>query len=125
MSRGQGLLVLGGWWAAATPRGRRPEGWVSPCQSPAALPEWKLRRGSGAEAARVAAARREAWSASVSSGSEVRVRGVEIMLLLVVLATAVASSARWLRVPAPSLLVLAGVLVGFVPCLPTVQIAPD
>jgi Na+/H+ antiporter len=53
------------------------------------------------------------------------VRGIEIILLLVVLATAVAASARWLRVPAPSLLVVAGLLVAFVPGVPTVQIAPD
>jgi CPA1 family monovalent cation:H+ antiporter len=53
------------------------------------------------------------------------VRGVEIVLLLVVLATAVAASARRLRVPAPSLLVLAGLAVAFIPGMPTVQIAPD
>src|SRR5258706_3747667 len=51
-------------------------------------------------------------------------RGIEIILLLVVLATAVAASARQLRVPAPSLLVVAGLLVAFVPGVPTVQIAP-
>src|SRR2546430_2385540 len=55
----------------------------------------------------------------------VRVRGVEVILLLVVLATGVAASARWLRVPAPSLLVLAGLLVAFVPGVPTIQGAPD
>src|SRR5256886_16013966 len=55
----------------------------------------------------------------------VRVRGVEVILLLVVLATGVAASARWLRGPAPSLLVLAGLLVAFVPGVPTIQVAPD
>jgi monovalent cation/hydrogen antiporter len=53
------------------------------------------------------------------------VRVVEIMLLLVVLGTAVAASARWLRVPAPSLLVLAGLLVAFIPGVPIVEIPPE
>src|SRR3979411_1559485 len=80
----------------------------------------------GVEAARIAVARREAWSASGSSMSERSgVRGIEIILLLVVLATAVAASARWLRVPAPSLLVVAGLLVAFVPGVPPGEIAPD
>ncbi len=52
-------------------------------------------------------------------------RVVEIMLLLVVLGTAVAASARWLRVPAPSLLVLAGLLVAFIPGVPIVEIPPE
>ncbi|GAA5186929.1 Na+/H+ antiporter [Rugosimonospora acidiphila] len=51
-------------------------------------------------------------------------RGVEVILLLVVLATAVAASARRLRVPAPSLLVVAGLLVAFLPGVPAVQLAP-
>jgi monovalent cation/hydrogen antiporter len=53
------------------------------------------------------------------------VRAIEIILLLVVLATAVATSARALRVPAPSLLVVAGLLVAIVPGVPTVQVAPN
>jgi CPA1 family monovalent cation:H+ antiporter len=53
------------------------------------------------------------------------VRSTEIILFLVVLATAVATSARRMRVPAPSLLVVAGLLVAFVPGVPTVQVAPD
>ncbi len=52
-------------------------------------------------------------------------RGVEVVLALVVLATAVAASARRLRVPAPSLLVVAGLLVAFIPGVPTIQVAPD
>ena len=52
-------------------------------------------------------------------------RSVEIVLLLVVLATAVAASARRLRVPAPSLLVVAGLLVAIIPGVPAVRIAPD
>ncbi len=59
------------------------------------------------------------------TGGEVGVRGVEIVLLLVVLATAVATSARRLRVPAPSLLVVAGLLVALIPGVPTVRLAPD
>jgi CPA1 family monovalent cation:H+ antiporter len=53
------------------------------------------------------------------------VRGVETVLLLVVLATTVAGVARRLRVPAPSLLVLAGLAVASIPGVPTVQVTPD
>jgi monovalent cation/hydrogen antiporter len=53
------------------------------------------------------------------------VRSVEIVLLLVVLATVVAASAHRLRIPAPSLLVLAGLLVALIPGVPAVQVAPD
>jgi CPA1 family monovalent cation:H+ antiporter len=53
------------------------------------------------------------------------VRSVEIVLLLVVVATAVAASARRLRVPAPSLLVVAGLVVAVIPGVPAVRIAPD
>jgi CPA1 family monovalent cation:H+ antiporter len=53
------------------------------------------------------------------------VRHVEIVLLLVVLATAVATFARRLRVPAPSLLVVAGVVVALIPGVPAVQITPN
>jgi monovalent cation/hydrogen antiporter len=56
---------------------------------------------------------------------KVVVRAVETVLALVVLATAVAASARWLRAPAPSLLVAAGVVVGLLPGMPTVQVTPD
>ncbi|MQY08123.1 Na+/H+ antiporter [Actinomadura macrotermitis] len=52
-------------------------------------------------------------------------RSVEIVLALVVLATAVAAGARRLRVPAPSLLVVAGVLAGLVPGLPEVRLPPE
>ncbi len=52
-------------------------------------------------------------------------RDVEIVLLLVVLGTVVAVFASRLRVPAPSLLVLAGVLVGLVPGVPAVRASPD
>jgi CPA1 family monovalent cation:H+ antiporter len=53
------------------------------------------------------------------------VRGVETVLFLVVLGTVVAVFARRLRVPAPSLLVLAGVLVGLLPGVPPVRVSPD
>jgi Na+/H+ antiporter len=53
------------------------------------------------------------------------VRGVETVLFLVVLATIVATFARRLRVPAPSLLVVAGVVVGLLPGVPAVQVTPD
>ncbi|MBV9846244.1 MAG: Na+/H+ antiporter, partial [Kutzneria sp.] len=52
-------------------------------------------------------------------------RAVETVLLLVVLATVVATSARRLRVPAPSLLVVAGVAVGVLPWTPPVVVPPD
>jgi CPA1 family monovalent cation:H+ antiporter len=53
------------------------------------------------------------------------VRSFEIILLLVVLATVVAASARWLRVPAPSLLVVAGLAVALIPGVPPVEVAPN
>jgi len=52
-------------------------------------------------------------------------RAVETVLFLVVLATVVSAFARRLRVPAPSLLVLAGVLVGLLPGVPVVEVTPD
>jgi Na+/H+ antiporter len=52
-------------------------------------------------------------------------RSVEIVLALVVLATVVAAVARRLSVPAPSLLVVAGVAVGSVPGVPDVRITPE
>ena len=50
---------------------------------------------------------------------------LEIILALVTMAVVVASLARRLRAPAPSLLVLAGVLVGLLPGVPSVQVPPD
>jgi Na+/H+ antiporter len=52
-------------------------------------------------------------------------RGVEVVLSLVVLATVVAVTARRLRVPAPSLLVVAGLLVGLVSWVPDVHVPPE
>jgi monovalent cation/hydrogen antiporter len=49
----------------------------------------------------------------------------EIILALVTMAVIVATLARRLRAPAPSLLVLAGVLVGLLPGVASVQIPPD
>jgi CPA1 family monovalent cation:H+ antiporter len=46
-------------------------------------------------------------------------------LFLVVLATVVAAFARRLRVPAPSLLVIAGLAVGLLPGVPAVRVTPD
>jgi len=53
------------------------------------------------------------------------VRLVEIVVLLVALATVVAAFAKRLRVPAPSLLVVVGVLVGLLPETPPVHVPPD
>jgi CPA1 family monovalent cation:H+ antiporter len=53
------------------------------------------------------------------------VRGVETILFLVVLGTIVAAFAGRLRVPAPSLLVIAGLIVGLLPWVPPVRVTPD
>jgi CPA1 family monovalent cation:H+ antiporter len=52
-------------------------------------------------------------------------REVEIILFLVVLGTVVAAFAGRLRVPAPSLLVIAGLVVGLLPGFPPVHVPPD
>ena len=49
----------------------------------------------------------------------------EIVLALLVLASLVAAFAERLRLPAPSLLVLAGLGVGLLPGVPDVHIAPE
>ena len=51
--------------------------------------------------------------------------GVETILFLVVLGTVVAAFAGRLRVPAPSLLVIAGLVVGLLPGFPPVHVPPD
>ena len=51
-------------------------------------------------------------------------RTVELVVLLVALATVVAAFARRLRVPAPSLLVAAGLAVGLLPGAPMVHVPP-
>ena len=51
--------------------------------------------------------------------------GVETILFLVVLGTVVAACAGRLRVPAPSLLVIAGLVVGLLPRFPPVHVPPD
>src|SRR5258708_6273858 len=53
------------------------------------------------------------------------VRAVETGLFLVVLATVVATLARRIRVPAPSLLVLAGVAVALIPGTPEIEVTPE
>jgi monovalent cation/hydrogen antiporter len=53
------------------------------------------------------------------------VRSVETVLALVVLATVVAAFAKRLRIPAPSLLVVAGLVVGLLPGVPPVRVTPD
>ncbi|HJT02392.1 MAG TPA: Na+/H+ antiporter [Pseudonocardiaceae bacterium] len=52
-------------------------------------------------------------------------RAVETVLFLVILATVVATFARRWRLPAPSLLVIAGVVVGLLPGAPTIMVTPD
>ncbi|KJY41978.1 sodium:proton exchanger, partial [Streptomyces sp. NRRL B-1568] len=51
--------------------------------------------------------------------------GLTIVLLLVVLATAVATGARHWSLPAPSLLVVAGLAVGLMPWVPDIHVAPE
>lgn len=50
--------------------------------------------------------------------------GIETILFLVVLGTVVAAFAGQLRVPAPALLVIAGLAVGLLPGVPPVRVAP-
>ncbi len=52
-------------------------------------------------------------------------RSVETVLFLVVIATVVATFANKLQLPAPSLLVVAGVLVGLLPGVPTIEVTPE
>ncbi|HEU5391302.1 MAG TPA: Na+/H+ antiporter [Streptosporangiaceae bacterium] len=52
-------------------------------------------------------------------------RGVETVLFLVVLGTVVAAFAGRLRIPAPSLLVIAGLVIGLLPGVPPVRVSPD
>jgi monovalent cation/hydrogen antiporter len=59
------------------------------------------------------------------TGGAPGMRSVETVLSLVVLATVVATFARRLRVPAPSLLVIAGVIVGVLPGVPAIVVTPD
>jgi CPA1 family monovalent cation:H+ antiporter len=51
--------------------------------------------------------------------------GVGIVLFLLVLGTTVATFARRWGIPAPSLLVLAGIAVALIPGVPAVHVAPD
>jgi NhaP-type Na+/H+ or K+/H+ antiporter len=53
------------------------------------------------------------------------VHGVDTILFLVVLGTVVAAFAGRLRVPAPSLLVIAGLAVGLLPRFPPVHVPPE
>src|SRR5260370_34798860 len=52
------------------------------------------------------------------------VRSVEAVVVLVAVATVVAAFAKRLRVPAPSLLVVAGLAVGLLPGAPAVHVPP-
>src|SRR6266699_5865616 len=76
---------------------------------------------------RVVVARREVWSATtVGRAGEVSgMRSVETVLFLVVLGTVVAAFAGRLRFPAPSLLVIAGLVVALLPRFPAVHVPPE
>jgi monovalent cation/hydrogen antiporter len=73
-------------------------------------------------------ARREVWSASfleVGQAGEADVRSTEIVLALIALGAVGAAFANRLRIPPPSLLVLAGLVVGLLPGVPAVRVSPD
>jgi len=53
------------------------------------------------------------------------VRSIETVLFLVVLGTVVATFAKRLRIPAPSLLVAVGLAVGLLPGVPPVRVTPE
>jgi Na+/H+ antiporter len=53
------------------------------------------------------------------------VRGIETILFLVILGTVVAAFAGRLSIPAPSLLVIAGLVAGLLPGVPPVRVTPD
>src|SRR6201985_1367215 len=53
------------------------------------------------------------------------VRSIETILFLVVLGTVVAAFAGRLSIPAPSLLVIAGLVVGLLPWVPPVRVTPE
>jgi len=59
-----------------------------------------------------------------SEGRAGRVRSAETVVVLVALATVVAAFAGRLRVPAPSLLVVAGLVAGLLPRVPQVHVPP-
>src|SRR5579885_1628100 len=50
---------------------------------------------------------------------------IEVILLLLFVVALLAIVARRIKVPYPILLVLGGLLLGFVPGLPRIQLAPD
>ena len=54
-----------------------------------------------------------------------RATSIELLLALLIAATALAIVARKLGIPYPILLVLGGLAIGFIPGLPTVELAPD
>jgi monovalent cation/hydrogen antiporter len=53
------------------------------------------------------------------------VRSIEIVLALIALGAVGAAFANRLRIPPPSLLVLAGLIVGLIPGVPAVRVSPD
>ena len=55
----------------------------------------------------------------------VAARGVELVALLLVAVIALSTLARRLLVPYPILLVIGGLLLGFIPGLPPVRLDPD
>ena len=50
---------------------------------------------------------------------------IEIILVLLIAATALAVVARRIALPYPVLLVLGGLLLGFIPGLPTIELEPE
>jgi monovalent cation/hydrogen antiporter len=72
--------------------------------------------------------RREVWSAQDSykgSLKDAAMTGLTAVLLLVILATAVATGARHWRIPAPSLLVAVGLGIALLPGVPVLRVQPE
>jgi monovalent cation/hydrogen antiporter len=61
----------------------------------------------------------------VDQAGEATMHSIEIVLALVALGTVGAAFANRLRIPPPSLLVLAGLIVGLLPGVPAVRVSPD
>lgn len=51
--------------------------------------------------------------------------GTRIIIILLVVMVGLIALARWIKVPYPILLVVAGLGIGFIPGLPEIQLAPD
>lgn len=67
----------------------------------------------------------EVAAADLRAGQSSTAATIEIVLILLIAATVLAVVARRLAIPYPVLLVLGGLLLGFIPGLPAVELEPD